>query len=135
MLSIETKLNGIDNLDTRTMQGVTNGLNRAAQITASQVTRQKTKTYTRDIPRSKSGKPKWDRSGDWLNETTVEEPNAFERKITTVGNSAKYERRLANLPTGPDGINRTNPAAAEAARIVEPQIEPVINQEILNAVR
>lgn len=135
MLSIGVKLNGLDNLDTRTMEGVTNGLNRAARITANQVTRQKQRTYTRKIPRRKNGRPKWERSGDWLTETTIEETGQFERKIVTVGNSAKYERRLANLPTGPDGINRTNTASEDAARIVEPQITPVIQQEILNAVR
>lgn len=91
-------------------------------------------TYRRAIPTSKKGRPKWQRkgtSGGWLGEQEIQK-SPGERTITPTGEPAKYEERLANLPAGPDGINRSNPAGEKAVRATEPQIQPVFEDAFRN---
>ena len=107
-------------------------LDRASQVVLNAKRRQVDKTYGRPIPLRKNGTPQWKRSGDLQREQTIQSQTG-QRTIGGVGNSEKYEGRLARLNTGADGVNRSNPAAAEAARIVEPQIVPVFEAELKNA--
>ena len=89
------------------------------------------KTYARPVRRLKNGKPAWRRTGDWREGQIIErEPG--KRTIRTEGNATKYEPRLANLPAGPDGKNRTNKAAENAAKVIEPQIGPIFENEVAN---
>lgn len=92
------------------------------------------KTYARKIPRRKSGQPKWRRGGDFREGQTIDK-SPGERTIRTRGKAEKYEPRLANLPAGADGINRTNKAAENAAKVIEPQIEPIFEHEVRNHLR
>lgn len=106
-------------------------LDRAAQIVSNAKRRQVDKTYARAIPLRKNGKPQWQRSGDFQRDQTIQS-RPGERIIGGVGKSEKYEGRLAKLNTGADGVNRSNPAAAEAARIVEPQLIPAFESVLRN---
>ena len=104
-------------------------LDRAAQVTLHAKQRTVRRTYKRAIPRSKTGRALWERSSAMLNGQVIERRRGV-RIIHTAGAAAKYEGRLANLPTGADGVNRTNPAAEDAHRIVEPQIQAIAENEI-----
>jgi len=106
-------------------------LDRCAQVTLNAKRRMVGRTYSRAIPRSKTGRARWKRGGDLLNGQTIES-RPGERVITTTGNAVKYEGRLANLPTGADGVNRTNKAAEDAHRTVAPQLQAIAEQEIKN---
>ena len=107
------------------------GLDRCATVTLNAKRRTVARTYRRSIPRSKTGRARWNRGGDLLNGQTIESRTG-ERIIITVGPAAKYEGRLANLPTGADGINRSYDHAGDAHRIVEPQIGVAFEQEFRN---
>jgi hypothetical protein len=119
----------------RLMQGLENGLDRAAQVTLNQKVKQIETTYRRSIPLSKNGRPRWRRYGNWLRGQEVRRTGAMERTIQTTGPAEAYEGRLADLPTGPDGVNRTNQASKRAGEIVEPQIQAVVDEAIRDAVR
>lgn len=94
------------------------GLDSVAELALQQKQREISKTYRRTIPRGKGGKPKWQRSGNWQNEQRIES-KAGERVIVATGESAGYEAKLADLPTGKDAVNRSNPAAQNARAVVE----------------
>ncbi len=136
MFEIGTNLPDLDAAISKLVQGLPQaqekGLDAAARVVLNEKSRQVGKTYARPIPLRKNGQPKWKRSGDFSKEQTVQsKPN--ERIIGGVGNSEKYEGRLAKLPDGADGVNRSNPATEEAVRIVEPQVEKVFEQAVRNA--
>jgi hypothetical protein len=94
-----------------------------------------TKKQLESVGKGATGsQPAWERSGDWENgQHIVKAPG--QRTIKTEGNATKYEKRLAELPKGPDGVNRRNAAAAEAARITKPQLQRAFEQEVENALR
>ncbi len=134
-MNISIDLRGFEKLgqlDDQIERAAETGLDAGIGVVERQKAKQIQKTYNRKIPQSKTGRPKWERSGDWMRGQRVEEEAGL-RRLVTVGNAAKYEDRLANLPTGPDGINRTNKASEEAARITEPQIKIAVEQAIRNA--
>lgn len=124
-------LNRLDDVARNAPQAVEGALDRTAQVVLNAKVRQVRKTYARAIPKRKNGTPMWKRSGDWLEGQSIESKPG-ERTITTTGNAEKYESRLANLPTGAGGVNRTNKAAENAARIVEPQVARVFESELKN---
>jgi len=109
-------------------------LDRYAQVVLNAKARQVQRTYNRPIPKSKNGKPKWKRSGDFQRGQSIESATG-KRTIKVTGNAEKYEARLANLKVSKDGVNRRNAAAEDAARIVEPQILPVFESELRAALR
>jgi hypothetical protein len=120
---------------TRIMDGYANhlpeateaGLDAVADLALRAKKREQQTTYRRPIPTGKNGKPKWKRkgtNGGWAGEQAIEK-RAGERVVTTTGEPANYEGRLANLPTGADGVNRSNPASEKAAHTIEPQVGPV----------
>ena len=90
------------------------GLDTLAKQALKWKNREIAKTYKRPIPNGKDGNPKWERSGAMRDGQTIES-SPGQRVITTVGDASGYEARLANLPTGKDGINRSNPAAQIAS--------------------
>ncbi|HXI16503.1 MAG TPA: hypothetical protein VNM48_09030 [Chloroflexota bacterium] len=106
-------------------------LDRCAQIALNAKGRMVNRTYARAIPRGRSGRPKWRRSGAWQRGQAITSSRG-RRTIEATGPAAAYEARLATLPTGRDGISRRNPATADAARIVEPQLRAVFEREIRN---
>jgi len=75
-------------------------------------------TYQRPIPAGPQGAPKWRRSNDWK-EGQVIESEPGERRILTTGAAAEYEGHLESLPSGEDGVNRSNPAAENALPKIE----------------
>lgn len=109
-------------------RGVQDGGDRAAQITLNGYQTQKRKTYARPTMG-------WKRSGDWLEGSKIDKPSPWQWIIHTVGRAADYDARLANLPTGAGGINRTNRAADTAAGIVANQVLAAIKNAIDNALR
>lgn len=135
MFDISTDLNSflqsLNALPDKIEAGTEKGLDRAAKVTLDAKAGQVKITYARPIPRGKNGKPKWERKGNFQGDQTIVSSKG-QRTIKAVGESEKYEARLANLPTGADGVNRTNKAAEKAFQQVEPQILPLIEQEIAN---
>lgn len=134
MLKISIDSHGLSQLaalEKRLAAAIEPALDAETGVVLRQKEKQIGKTYSRAIPKGKNGKPKWQRSGDWLQGQSVQSSKG-ERKITTTGNAAKYEERLANLNTGADGVNRSNAAAAEAARVTEPQRGKVFEQTLRN---
>lgn len=107
-------------------------LDRVAQIALNAKSRQIARTYARAIPRSRNGRPKWRRSGAWQGGQGIESARGV-RRIATTGAATAYEGRLATLPRSRDGVNRRNPAAEDARRIIEPQVRAVFEQELRNA--
>lgn len=131
----EISVKGIDGLErygARLDAAVEKALDRTAEVVHQAKLQQVQKTYSREIPISRTGRARWKRSGDWLEGQTVERTPG-ERKVTTVGNATKYERRLANLPRGAGGINRTNKASEAAVKITAPQVDRVFDSELKNA--
>ncbi len=118
----------------RLEQATERALDRVAGVALQAKAREVNATYRRSIPRGKSGKPKWKRSGDWQGGQCIESQPG-ERAIITANDAAKYENRIANLPRGRDGVDRRNPAAENAARKIEPQIAAIVENEIANALR
>lgn len=116
-------------------KGLEAGMKRAGEITLQAKLTKVNRTYRRAIPTTKKGKPKWKRSGDFLRNQRLKRVSAEEFHVLTEGSAEKYEGRMADLPDGIDGINRTNAAAADAYETVKPQIAPVVLQEIKNAIR
>ena len=137
----------------------TAALDRAAQVMVAAKQREIARTAARPIPdreqvsayraqvkagqkpRIKGGKkaigsggnPAWKRTGEWAEGQAVSSPSGTVRVIETTGPAAVYEARLADLPTGALGINRTNRASEEAQRKTEPQLQAVVEQEVRNA--
>lgn len=107
-------------------------LDRPAQILLNAKIRQIQITYSRTIPTSKTGRALWNRVGLWLESQRIISTRFGERTITTVGKAADYEERLADLPTGAGGVNRTNKASENAVRIAEGQAVAAFEQEIQN---
>lgn len=115
--------------------GASKGLDRAADVLLGHKRRKMQRTYSRAIPKGKNGKPKWSRTGAWLNGQEVEKTGPLERTVTTTGDAEAYERRLSNLRTGADGVNRTNNAAGDAQRVFEPQFLPIMEEAISGELR
>ena len=109
-------------------------LDRYAQVVLNAKARQVQRTYNRPIPKSKNGKPKWKRSGDFQRGQTIESETG-KRTIKVTGNAEKYEGRLSELPVSKDGVNRRNAAAPDAARIAEPLVKAAFEQELRNAIQ
>lgn len=105
------------------------GLNVSAALVLSEKALQVKKTYDRPIPTSSSRRELWKRTGDFRDDQSVQ-VRPFERLIGGQGNSEKYEGRLARLPNGRDGINRSNPAAETAVRVATPLIGPAFTAAV-----
>ena len=134
-MNISIDLRGLERLNALPAQiaaAAEKGLDVGGVLMSRQKSQEITKTYSRRIRTNKNGTPSWKRTGDFQRGIEVEKGDGT-RTIKTVGNAAKYEERLANLPTGPDGINRTNKASENAVKVAEPQIQRVIESEIRNA--
>jgi len=134
-MNISIDMSGLESLgqlDERIKRAAETGLDAGIGVLQRQKAQQIQKTYSRKIPQSKTGRAKWIRSGDWIQGQSVESGDGTRRLFTT-GNAAKYEERLADLPTGADGVNRTNKASENAARITEPQIKIAMEQALRNA--
>jgi len=140
MISIDlTGLESITNLARDLPEAIEGGLDRGGEVLMQAQHRQMQITYSRIIPTSRTGRAKWERSGDLLNGQEINsEPGR--RTIVITGPAAEpitgypggYAERLADLPTGPDGVNRTNKFSENAARITEPQVVVAVEQEIRN---
>lgn len=119
------------------------GLEDAATLVNRAKIRQVNKTYQRAIPRGKNGKPRWKRSGAWLNGQSVGRPEPLVREIRDTGKAAEpiknypggYAEKLASLPVSKDGVNRSNAAAAEAGRITAPQVPQVFEAAVRAVLR
>lgn len=136
MLDIDIKDNGLAQALADAGLKVAPALEKALDVAAKRALdakkREVAKTYARPIPRNKNGKPKWERSGDWQRDQVIlRDPG--QRTIGPLGNSEAYEERLATLPTGPDGVKRTNPAAEKAFDVTEKQVQAIFEQELLGA--
>jgi hypothetical protein len=127
-------IQGLNAASAKMPRAIEQGLDRAATVVLQQKQRQVSVTYKRAIPRrKKSGKPYWKRSGDFQRGQAIQ-ASPGQRLILTANQAARYERRLSRLPNSPiDGVNRSNPAAENTVRIVQPQIGPVFEQEVRNA--
>ena len=135
MAQINLSISGIEQLNgmaSRVEAAIEPALDAAFGVLERQKARQIGNTYKRAIPRSKTGRPKWKRSGDFQRGQVVKRSRG-ERSLGPEGNAAKYEGRLADLPTGADGVNRSNPAAQRTVEITEPQLGPVFESAIKNA--
>lgn len=75
-------------------------------------------TYDRPERRLKSGRRAWVRTQQLLRSQRIRRGPGV-RFIEAIGAAARYEGRVADLPTGPDGINRSNAAAAKTAAWLE----------------
>lgn len=116
--------------------GLEQGLDKAGARTVQVKQRlQNQRTYSRPERIGPNGQKEWERTGAWLNGQEVQRTGQFERTVTTVGDAAAYESRLANLPTGPDGINRTNNASRDTTVIVEPQLGPLVDDGVREELR
>lgn len=113
-------------------RAIETGLDDGAQVVLNAKVRQVNKTYARAIPKRRNGKPKWKRSGAFLRGQGIKSSRGM-REIGTQNDAMKYEGRLATLPVSKDGVNRRNAAAAEAHRIVLPQVGPVFEAAVRNA--
>lgn len=104
----------------------------AAKVTKDAKTRRIGRTYARPIPTHKNGSPKWKRTGHFAEDLTIESTPG-ERVIVNRGPSEAYEERLALLDRSADGVMRANSAAEDAYDDVEPKVEAIIEQALLNA--
>lgn len=143
MLKVETDLSFADKLTgagEKLAAAIETGLDRGADITVRAMDKQIGKTYARSIPRRKSGKPKWQRSGDLAKSLDIKKSKG-ERSIVSTGPAAApiknypggYAEKLRSLPVSSDGVNRRNDYPANAAKIIEPQVQRAVEQEIKNA--
>ena len=158
-VDIGTFLDILNILPSRVEKATDKILDRAATVALQAKQREIAKTYARPIPTNsqknaadkqitagkkvrikggkksvgQGGKPAWKRSGDWAAQQRITTPSALTRQIGPSGSSEEYEERLANLPTGALGINRTNKAKENAEKTVESQLRSIMEQEILNA--
>jgi hypothetical protein len=73
-------------------------------------------------------------TGHWKNDQSIE-GSGSERTLLPRGPSAAYEERLSDLPTGRDGINRTNPAAQRARDRTEADIENIVADVVRELLR
>jgi hypothetical protein len=85
-------------------------------------------TYGRPEPRGSR------RSGAWRSGQAIERAPS-QRRIVTTGPAAAYEPYLADLPTGRDGVNRSNPAAERAAEQLEGEAHGIAEQTIEDSLR
>lgn len=136
MLDIEIKDNGLAQALADAGYNVAPAIEKALDVAAKRAldakSKEVAKTYARPIPRNGKGNPKWRRSGDWARDQVILRDPGM-RTVGPLGNSEDYEERLATLPTGPDGVNRTNPAAERAYDVTEQQVAAIFEQELLNA--
>lgn len=133
-MDIDVKMPDLDFFDeqARKVPGIVEkaldaGAERAIQFKAQEIGT----TYREPIRKLKNGKDAWRRTGDWASQQTIERSPGV-RVIGTRGSAEKYEGRLANLPTDPDGKNRTNDAAGKVLEKHGDQLDAVIQQEIAN---
>ena len=131
------------------LRGAEVGLDRVAGDALSIKNRFVNRTYRRRIPQSATGRPKWERkaqAGGWVAGQRVVKTGQYERQVKTVGVQAAdpitnypegYEQRLADpsFPTGPDGVNRRNPAAQDAADMVRPKFVKMMEDGIREFLR
>jgi hypothetical protein len=103
------------------------GLDAVAEETKAEKEAQQNPTYDRPIPRGKNGQPKWERTGQWRDNQVVQNRGADAREILTRGPAAEYEPRLARLPTGSDGVDRSNPASDNAEAVMEPKAPAIFD--------
>lgn len=121
----------LDKLVDDARKGNESGLDKVAQLALAAKQTEIAKTYSRTVPRGKSGKAKWERSGNWKDGQFIESKNG-ERSIVS---AADYETRLADLPTGKDGVNRSNPAAKNARDSIEKRAIELMESEIKKALK
>lgn len=142
-MAITLDIKGLEKLDALPQaieRASEKALDRGAKSLLDQRAAEVSKTYKRAIPRTKSGKPKWKRSGDLQRgQEIVSKPG--EREIHTTGNAAKpiknypggYAEKLQTMPVSKDGVARANPYPENAAKAAERNLERIINQEFKNA--
>ena len=130
--NIRLVLRDLENLRPQIQAAIEPALDRAAQILLMAKQREKQATYARPIPLTKSGKPKWKRSGDFARGDVIQRSRG-RRSIVMTGNAARYEERLATLPVSRDGVNRRNAAAPNARLKSEKQAIAAFEQIIYNA--
>lgn len=115
---------------------IENALDRAAQIVENEASRQEQRIADRPIPRSATGRPLWKRTGQLASSRNRQSAPGSR----TIGWSAIYAARRFGLgyawtPRNPaGGVIRRNNVPLDTARLVEPQIGPVIEQELRNAI-
>ena len=113
------------------------GLDRGAQIIENAAARQERRIASRPIPRSKKGRPLWQRTG------ALAASRATERApgSRVIGWKAIYAARRFGLgyawtPRNPAlGIVRRNNVPLDTARIIEPQIRILIDLVYLGDLR
>lgn len=120
------------------------GLDDAAQRVQAKKSQLIARTYARPIPlRPRSGKPKWERSGDWRANQTTTTPEPMVRRIASTGHPSEpitnypggYEQKLGTLPVSADGVDRRNDAAGETYEGMKDQIPQIIANEVNNTLR
>lgn len=85
-------------------------------------------TYAKTAPRG-SRRTGALRSGQQI------ESGPSERRIVTTGPAAAYEGHLANLRSGRDGVNRSNPAAEKAQAQLEVEAQAIAERAIEDRLR
>jgi len=119
-----------EDLDNAVEDGLDALADRAAELKAEYIE----ETYSRPIPVDEDGNPKWERTGAWRDGQVVEVA-PFERIVRTEGDAEAYEERLAELPTGADGINRTNNAGERAAEKLDSEAEDIFGEALEDSLR
>jgi hypothetical protein len=140
MITIEMRgMRAVQTLPVRMRRGAERGLDKVAKkglyLKRANIRRP---TYTRAIPRTSTGRPRWVRTGSWKDGQVIRNNGAFGRVIQTsnVSKARRYEPYLANLPTSKyDGINRSNPAAERTMPELEAAAPGIIANEIARAMK
>lgn len=91
------------------------------------------RTYHTEIPESATGRLLWERSGELRDGQAVQVLGEGQREVGPTNGAALYEGGLAELNTGADGINRSNPAAQETRDEGEPAAAAAFRAEIEKA--
>jgi hypothetical protein len=136
--SVISRLNGVRADVPRAIEA---GLDDEARVLGNAKIRQVNKTYSRSIPKTKKGKPKYKRSGAWLRGQRTVKAGRFVREIRDTGKAAEpiknypggYAEKLSVLEVSKDGVNRRNAAAPEAERITAPQRGIAFQQGVRNS--
>lgn len=94
--------------------------------------------YRKGKPRkasSDASRPAWKRTNALRDGQAIENRGEGKRAVVTTGPGAVYEGRVADLPTGPDGINRSNAASVKGQRNAGKKLPAFVADELTKAVQ
>jgi len=113
-------------------------LNRVIELAENEANRQEGKIAAQPISVSKTGRKRWNRTGELARSRQRMRPSKGERALAWMARHARRRFLLGVTPGGwmpknpADGIIRKNNVPVDTAAIIEPQAKKVYLQELVN---